>query len=282
MVRTPRKRGPALNRRTLLAGLSVPLLAGWSWPWQNESHRSSLILSGASRMLSYNEWIADQFEQAHHDADIVCDGSGAYPAMLALLRGAIDVAVINDELGRRIAYEKLAMWLVAKDAIAIIVNPDNPIDSLTPAQLRSILEGRATSWSTFGGRDEEIDVLDRAGGDPSDRQELEEVVLGHREPFRNVWKFVGSDEEMKQAVIENRDAIGYCGQEDVIPEVKVLAINGVPMTRETILSGRYSYGWPYYYVTARRPDQVVSEFIDFVLSDTVQAQLEKDGLLRVA
>lgn len=272
-----------MNRRRALGLIAAaPLVAGWRWPFGNEEQRrTSLIVAGSSRMLPYSRDVEAMFEKANPDIDVVCEGGGSYPALLALKRGLIDVAAIGQELSRHDDDPRLRLHLMAKDAVAVIVNPNSPVQSLTRGELRDILEGRGGNWGMFGGGDSEIDLIDRRGGDPADRAEAVETVLGHHEPFKNVETYVGSDAEMIAAVAANPDALGYCGWEDLTPAVRPLAIDGVALTRETMLSGRYPFAWPYYYVTLGVPSPAVSRFLAFTRTDQMQAALAQGGLLRV-
>jgi len=272
-----------MNRRRAFGLIAAaPMLAGWRWPFgQEEMRRTSLIVAGSSRMLPYNRDIETIFEKANPDIDVVCEGGGSYPALLALKRGLIDVAAISQELARHDDDPRLRLHLVAKDAVALIVSPQNPVRSIARDDLRDILEGRLSNWGMLGGGDSEIDLIDRRGGDPADRAEAVEAVLGHHEPFKNVETYVGSDEEMIKAVAANPNALGYCGWEDLTPDVRALAVGGVALSRETMLSGSYPFAWPYYYVTLGAPSPVISRFLAFTRTDQVQTMLAQGGLLRV-
>jgi len=270
------------RRRALGLAAAAPLIAGWRWPFSRDVvHRNALIVAGSGRMLPYNRDIEALFEQENSDINVVCEGGGSYPALLALKRGLIDIAAISQELSRHDDDPRLRLHLVAKDAVALIVNPKNPIQSVTREDLREIMEGRQGNWGMFGGGDTEIDLIDRRGGDPTDRAEAVETVLGHHEPFKNVAAYVGSDEEMIKAVAANPDALGFCGWEDLTPDVRPLAIAGVPLSRETMLSGSYPFAWPYYYVTLGPPNPTIDRFLAFTRTEQVQAMLAKGGLLRV-
>lgn len=272
-----------MNRRRALGLFAAsPLVTGWSWPFgKEERRRSSLIVAGSTRMLAYNREIEAMFEKGNADIDVICEGGGSYPGLLALKRGLIDVAAINHELARHDDDPRLRLHLVAKDAVAIIVNPQNPVRSLSRDDLQDILEGRQANWGMVGGSDSEIDLIDRRGGDPSDRAEAVDTLIGHQEAFKNVDRYVGSDAEMIAAVAANPDAMGYCGWEDLTPDVRAVAVGGVALNRETMLSGRYPFAWPYYYVTLGAPSPAIARFLAFVRTDPVQAMLARGGVLRV-
>lgn len=270
-----------LSRRLVLGSATAGLVGGWNWPWSYEARRQSLIVAGAARMLDYNQLIATQFMKKRSDVDLVVEAGGAYPALLALKRGSIDIAATSGEIGRRYDDPKLRSYLIARDAIAIIVNPKNPVDDISPNHVRGIFENEVINWGTVGGRDEHINLIDRGGSDTSDREELAQIVLGHRGLFKGVERTAVSDDEMHSLVAGDPDALGFCGWEDVTDGVKAVSIGGVPLNRETILSGRYPYSWPYYFVTYGDESPAVKAFIAYAQSEDVQSELNKAGLVRV-
>src|SRR5699024_5634065 len=65
---------------------------------------------------------------------------------------------------------ELEQKAVGRDALVFIVNEDNPVQSLTLAQLRDIYAGRVTNWSEVGGADVPIVAFQR--GEDSGSQTL--------------------------------------------------------------------------------------------------------------
>ena len=61
------------------------------------------------------------------------------------INGELDMAISSRELKD---YENtlLNKKAIGKDAIAVIVNADNPADNLTKAQLKKIYGGKADTW----------------------------------------------------------------------------------------------------------------------------------------
>ena len=46
--------------------------------------------------------------------------------------------------------------IIARDAIAVIVNPENPVSQLTLKQISDIYSGKISNWSEVGGEDRPI------------------------------------------------------------------------------------------------------------------------------
>ncbi|MDD6811331.1 MAG: substrate-binding domain-containing protein [Lachnospiraceae bacterium] len=65
-----------------------------------------------------------------------------------MLQGKYDFAIVSRELK---GYEKeLAEYEeIAKDGIAVIVNVENPINTMTKEEIQKIYEGNIKDWSEF-------------------------------------------------------------------------------------------------------------------------------------
>ncbi len=118
--------------------------------------------------------------------------------------------------------------IVARDAIAVIINPENPIQELTLQQVSDIYSGKFQNWSDLGGDDRPIVRLSRETNSGTHVYFLESVVrLGDKENttlFSRDTLLLPSSEGIIAEVRDNPNAIGYDGLGYVTPEVKVVAI----------------------------------------------------------
>ena len=118
--------------------------------------------------------------------------------------------------------------IVANDAIAVIVNPENPIDNLTLEQVSRIYKGEITNWQEVGGEDRPIVKLSRETNSGTHVYFLETVVrLGNKED-KNIFSadtlLLPSSEGIIAEVRDNPNAIGYDGLGYVTEEVKMVAL----------------------------------------------------------
>lgn len=99
---------------------------------------------------------------------------------------------------------------IAVDAIALIVNPENPADIVSMSEIREILEGKVTQWnelspSTLG----KIDVVfDNEGS--STVQYMKDSLLNGGRFGDNVYA-QKTNKEVFEAVKNNKNAIGIIG-----------------------------------------------------------------------
>src|SRR5687768_1538018 len=110
---------------------------------------------------------AERYQSEHQDIRISVTGGGSGTGIASLINGTVDIA----NASRQIKEEEIdeaksngiepAEHIVARDAIAVIVNPENPVSELTLKQISDIYSGRYSNWTEVGGDDRPIVRLSR-------------------------------------------------------------------------------------------------------------------------
>lgn len=270
-----------MNRRTFLAGMAgAPLVQPVSFLGSGPKLPETLMIAGSSAMLLYLRDLCDEFQAGRPGMRVILEGGGSTPGLAAARRGAIDLAAVSRHLTRTEDDDQIRSWLVAMDAIALVVHPSNPVHNLSGDDVRAIFEGGIVNWSALGGANRPIAVIHRLSPRSTTRRSLEELVLQYADVSSNA-RMVESYTDMIAAVAGAPDAIGYVALRDIGPTLKALAVDGVPVTRPTILSGRYPYCRPFYLVGRPDATPVTQAFLDYVRGDVGQTMLAAKGLVRV-
>lgn len=276
-----------LPRRTLLAALGTLGIAasatGWWWLNQrpHTALRATLLVAGANAMLDLNRALASEFAHAHARVDVAVEQGGSLAGLIAVQRGAIDVAAMSRELSEVEDSPRTRSYLVAKNDIAIAVHPESPLRNLTAAQVRAIFTGEVTDWQAVGGPRASIRVVSRAKGSSS-RQFMQDLAL-QGEDFTLQALEVDSAKEMVQEIAADPLAIGYVALKDRnSTPIGYLTIDDVPATRATVLSGRYRYTQPLYLVVYGDVSPTAQAFLDFALGPQGQAIVAQQHLFPVA
>lgn len=170
----------------------------------------------------------------------------------------------------------LTAVVVARDGIAIIVHPSNPVATLTIDQIRGVFDGTITNWKELGGKDSPITVVSREAGSGT-RTSVEQIV-GRMTLTANAI-VQSTNGTVGETVANDANAIGYLSHGLINPKIKALDVEGKPCTTEAMLTGGYPLVRPIFLLTKGAPQGATKQYIDFVLSDAGQAQIRKDGLL---
>jgi len=170
--------------------------------------------------------------------------------------------------------------IVAYDGMAVIVNAKSPIANLTLRQVEQIFTGDVTDWSAVGGRPGKISVYTRntSSGTYSDWKDL---AMKKRDYAKSSQKMAGN-EQIAAEVAKNPNGIGYVGLAYLKAEgIKVVSIDGVTPSKETVLSKKYAYARPTFYYTNGEATGEAAKFVAFTLSDEGQKIADKIGFVPV-
>jgi len=132
----------------------------------DEIASNSLQNKGSDTMVNLALYWAERYQGAHPEARISVTGGGSGTGISALISNTVDIAnasrAIKDEeieQANQNGVEPVEQ-IVARDAIAVIVNPQNPVQRLTLQQVSDIYTRRVSNWKELGGEDRPI-VLTR-------------------------------------------------------------------------------------------------------------------------
>lgn len=197
---------------------------------------------------------------------------GAYPSEEQILTAK--------EKGTEFSYTP-----IGADAFVFFVHKDNPVDSLTAAQIRKIYSGEITNWKEVGGQNEEIAAFQRNEGSGS--QSMLKRFMGDtplmEPPTERVNDLMAGIVEQVANYKSKSGSMGFSFRyymEGIIqnPDIKLLAVNGIAPTAENIKNESYPITSPLYAVTyVGNQNQNVQKLIDWVLSAEGQRIVEETG-----
>ncbi|MBI5296956.1 MAG: phosphate ABC transporter substrate-binding protein [Chloroflexi bacterium] len=240
---------------------------------------------------------AEQYQTDHPEVRISVTGGGSGTGIAALVNGTVDIA----NASRQIKEEEIAEaqskgidpveFVIARDAIAVIVNPENPVSELTLQQISDIYSGRITNWLEVGGEDRPIVRLSRETNSGTHVYFLETVLrLGDKESkalFSMDTLLLPSSEGIIYEVRQNPNAIGYDGLGYVPDDLKMIAIAKTPgepyvlPSADTVNDGSYPIARDLYMYTAGQPTGVIKAYLDWILSPVAQAIVTELGFVPI-
>jgi phosphate transport system substrate-binding protein len=226
---------------------------------------------------------AEVYMAGHPNVRLSVTGGGSGTGIAAMINGTVDIA----NASRAMKQEEIEAaeangitpveFTVARDAIAVVVHPSNPVDGLTLQQISAIYTGEITNWREVGGEDRPIVLLSRESNSGTYVYFLENVIrLGDKESdllFFPDTLLMPSSEGISAEVRRNPNAIGYDGLGYVTPDQKMLAVAAdadspyVLPSVDTVNAGTYPISRPLYMYTAGEPTGQVKAYMDWILDE---------------
>jgi phosphate transport system substrate-binding protein len=289
-------------KRILIFFLMVPILlvscgSDSSSVAASDSQAQYIENKGSDTIVNLALAWAERYQNDHADVRISVTGGGSGTGIAALINGTVDIA----NASRKIKGEELdeananginpVEHIIARDAIAVIVNPENPVSELTLQQIADIYSGKITNWLEVGGDDRPIVRLSRETNSGTHVYFLETVLrLGSKEDktlFSMDTLLLPSSEGIIAEVRQNPNAIGYDGLGYVPQDLKMIAIAkepGAPYVLPsipTVNDKSYPIARDLYMYTNGEPQGVIKEYLDWILSPEAQTIVAELGFVPV-
>lgn len=163
---------------------------------------------------------------------------------------------------------ELELVPIGREGFVFLVNKNNPVDSLTQEQLRSIFAGTYTNWNEAGGPDRLINPLSRQEGSGSQTR-MERFMDGtpmDKSPLAIFGASIGfSFRYYVEGIVQNGD-------------VKMLAVDGVYPSAESIRDGSYPLTGTIYAIYRKNDaNENIQLLLDWILSPEGQQLIEQSG-----
>lgn len=254
---------------------------------------------GSDTMVNLALAWAEEFQMENPQSNLAVSGGGSGTGIASLINNTTDVA----NASRKIKSEEIANageneiepveFIVARDAIAIIVNPNNPISELTLQQLSDIYSGKINNWQELGGEDRPIVRLSRETNSGTHVYFLEQVLrLGDKEDktlFSTDTLLLPSSEVIGAEIRQNPNAIGYDGLGYVTPDMKVVAVADARQdnfefifpSAGTVNDATYPIARDLYMYTAGQPEGFIKRYLEWIFTPQAQDIVTELGFVPV-
>lgn len=227
--------------------------------------------------------------------------TNTHPGYVKLINGEADVIVVTEpskeelELAKEKGVE-LEVIPVVKEGFVFYVNGKNKVDSITFEQLQKIYTGEITNWKEVGGNDEKIIAYQRPVNSGSQTGILSLVMKDKKimDPLQNV---ISTMEGIIKTVADYKNGQGSIGysyyyyatamynliDNDSENGIKLLGVNGVKPSNDTIKNGSYPIQTAYYIVINKNSskDSQTRKLVDAMLSSRGQAVAKEAGYVPV-
>ena len=222
--------------QTPAPGANSPAAVESEAPAGDNTQISGIVnTNGSTSMEKVMGYLKEGFAEVQPGITINYTASGSSAGITGAKDGTCDIGLASRDL--KDGETGVKPITVAKDGIAIVVNPQNPVANLTVEQIAQLATGEITNWSEVGGNDGQVVFMGREAG--SGTRDGFESITGTEDAckYQNEYTSTG---EVIAAVASNPNAIGYASLSSVDETVKAITVDGVAPTEETVLDGTYA------------------------------------------
>ena len=253
----------------------------------DEKKQVTITEKGSDTMILLCQKWAEKFGATHPDIQIQATGGGSGTGISALINNTTDIATASrpmkpaerEQIKAKFNSE-VVEFAVARDAIAIYVSRDNPVDSLSMAQLRDIYLGKTKNWKDVGGPDAPIILYGRENSSGT-YEFFKEHVLEKADFPSNTQTLQGTA-AIVSAVGKDPKGIGYGGAAYTasgVKQVKLAGKQGSAMipTLENVKDNSYALSRNLYFYLREKPTGALDTYIEWVLGPEGQAAVKEAG-----
>ena len=246
---------------------------------------NTINTAGSTTTLPIVQAAAETYMNIYPGTNISVRGGGSGLGIKSIIMESIDIGNASRKVNEREnelikkRQNELIETPIAIDAITIIVHKDNPINNISLKNLRLIYSGKMTNWNELGRDDLEIVVISRDVSSGS-FEVFNHAVL-HNDLLKDNSMRLASNNAVATTVNYTKGAIGYIGLGYVNDNLKILSIDGVLPSKNTVHNYEYPLTRKLYMYTTKTRSDATQDFIDFILSELGQTIVEQQGYIRI-
>ncbi len=242
---------------------------------------ATISIAGGTAHIPTMKEVAKKINGVNSSIKIAIAGGGSGVGIKKVSKNLVDIGNAGRKASEQeIKSGNLKLYKWAIDGIAVVVNKDNNITSLSKEQIKDIFSGKVANWKSLGGVDSKINIYTRDKS--SGTRKVFSKKLLDKGDIANSAVLVTSNGAMKRAITEDKSAIGFMSAGFVDATINGVAVDGVAPSVENIKSGKYKYVRGLYSITKGEPKGVVKTFIEYLFSKDVQEGIvAKKGFIPV-
>ncbi len=217
--------------------------------------------------------LGQAYQARHPNVLVDVQGGGSGIGVSLLGAGAADLAAVSWQEEGSQPPKGLSAAPIGRDAVAIVVHPQNRVKGLTLLQVRAIYRGEILDWAALGGPAEEPIVVSREDGSGT-RTAFETLTMGGDRVTLNAL-VMPTSVAVVDYVARHRAAIGYVTMAALTDTVRAVPVEELLPSPANVRSGAYHLSRALYLYAPDPAPPATQAFVDFVLSPAGQAIVAK-------
>ena len=238
---------------------------------------SNYTIGGSTSVQPLMEHMSEKYNEVT-GTRVSVQGGGSSVGTKGTIDGTFDVGMVSREL-KDDEIGKLDTTIIAFDGIVVIINKENPVMDVSLDEVKKIFIGEITNWKEVGGEDKEIAVVSREEGSGT-RDGFESIVGFETTSLVNNADIQNATGSIISAVSGNKQAIGYISLGSISNQIKLVSIEGVQASEETIKEGSYQLRRPFT-LCLKKDSEEAKTLFDFIFSDEGEAIIKEYNYIPV-
>ena len=256
--------------------------------------RTLIQNKGSDTLVNVAQAWAETYPEVNPEVAVAVSGGGSGTGIASMINGTVDIA----NASRKMKDKEMDLakkngqtpveHVVGYDALAVFIHKDNPITSMSLAQLKDIYgrDPKVTKWSDMGitvpGCKDKIVVVSRQNNSGT-YVYFKETVLGKKGKYRQGTLDMHGSKDVVDLVEKTPCAIGYSGLAYATDHLKTICIatDGadacVTPSVATASDRSYPIASPLFMYTNGEPQGEIKNYMDWIKSDAGQCILLKKG-----
>lgn len=277
-----------VNGRTLVPVrfVSESLGANVSWDDANQTVNVSyfsamagtLKIGGSTTIQPVAQASADYLMKIAKGLSITVTGGGSGVGTSGAKDGTLNIGMQSSDLKQADKDAGLIPVSIGKDAIVIIVNKDNPVESLTREQIKKMFSGEIKNWQDVGGKNAAIVLHTREAGSGT-LDGFDSLVMKKEAKIDVIAEPHNSNPLLKQAVAKDENALGFISLGHLDTTIKGIVADGVTPTEANAATGKYPFVRNLWLSTNGNATGLSAKFINFVRSTKGQQIMASEDFI---
>jgi phosphate transport system substrate-binding protein len=249
----------------------------------SEALAGKVVIAGSTSVQPLSEELANAFMAINPGVTVEVQGGGSGVGIKAAQDKIADFGASSRELNTEEQAAIVNQYLIAKDGVAIVLDPANTVSDLTLDQIKMIFTGKITNWKEVGGADAKIVVVSREAGSGTRGAFIEITKVSEKDASGTAIDNTTQDAiiqpstgAVKQTVGGTPNSIGYMSIGAIDNTIKAIKVEGVDATEANVVTGDYGISRPFIYLSNTELTDVAQAYLDFVLSAEGQAIVAED------
>ena len=276
------------------AALVILSVAACGRPQEGGGSRAVIQNKGSDTLVNVAQAWAETYKEVNPNLAVAVSGGGSGTGISAMINGTVDLANASRKMKSRELEAARANGVepvehvVGFDAVAVFIHHDNPLDSVTIAQLADIYgeNGATESWSQLGvevpGCDSDEIIRVSRQNNSGTYVYFKNAVLGKEGEYKLGSRDMHGSKDVVDLVLHTPCAIGYSGLAYATDEVKMPCVSVgdgdcVAPSVATAIDKSYPIARPLFMYTAGEPQGAVKVYLDWILSDEGQCIILEKG-----